>query len=255
MERKRPTVAIVIPAYNEERRLPATLQTLRAFADTENRIAEIIVADDGSRDGTAAVVREVARSDSRVRLVSYCPNAGKGYAVRRGVLEATADQILLSDADLSTPIEEMGKLWRALERADVAIGSRALDPSLVKVRQGRLRRRMGQTFNALMRWITGLPYQDTQCGFKLLPHRIAREVFAEAVVDRFAWDVEMLMLIHLRRYSVAEVPVLWFNSRDSRVNILRDSLRMLIDTLSIRARLGKVSVTKSHQHETADSPS
>lgn len=233
-------MAIVIPAYNEERRLPKTLRQLSAFAASDERISEMIVADDGSLDGTAAVVREAARSDPRVRLVSYWPNAGKGYAIRRGVLEATADRVLLSDADLSAPIEELDKLWRALERADVAIGSRGLDPTVVKVRQGWLRQRMGQSFNALMRRITGLPYRDTQCGFKLLPRGIAREIFAEAVVDRFAWDVEMLMLIHRHGYSVVEVPVLWFNSRDSRVHLIRDSMRMLADTIRLRSRLGKL---------------
>lgn len=242
-----PTLAIVIPAYNEEGRLPATLQRLSVFAASDERITQIIVVDDGSVDRTAAVVGEAGRSDPRVRLVSYWPNAGKGYAIRRGVVEARADRVLLCDADLSSPIEELDKLWRALERADAAIGSRGLDPSVVRVRQGWLRQRMGQSFNALMRRVTGLPYRDTQCGFKLLPRGIAREIFGEATVDRFAWDVEMLMLIHRRGYSVIEVPVLWFNSPDSRVHLIRDSARMLADTVRLRLRLGKLRSPRALQ--------
>lgn len=199
------------------------------------------MVDDGSSDATATTVREFARANSHVRLVSYWPNGGKGYAVRRGVLEAKADRILISDADLSTPIEELSKLESALNSADIAIGSRGIDESTVKLKQHWVRQQMGKVFNRLMRSLTGLPYIDTQCGFKLLPQAVAREIFAEATVDRFAYDVEMLMLAHRRGYSVAEVPVLWFNSPDSRVDLIRDSLRMLFDVLALRRRLGKAN--------------
>lgn len=171
--------------------------------------------------------------------MSYWPNAGKGYAIRRGVLEAKGDQILLTDADLSTPIEEMNKLVRALENHEVAIGSRGLDTTTVKRRQAWYRQTMGKTFNWLIRRLTGLTYADTQCGFKLFRREAARKIFSEAVVDRFAYDVEMLMIARRHGYAVAEVPVLWFNDEDSRVNLIRDSTRMLIDVLAIRRRIGK----------------
>lgn len=233
------TVSIVIPAYNEARRLPATLEKLRRYADEHREVQQIIVVDDGSRDATAGVVRDWAKRDSRIQLVSYSPNVGKGYAIRRGILEVHGDLVLISDADLSTPIEEIAKLTEALNEHDLAIGSRGVDETTVKQRQRWYRQKMGKVFNRLMRSITGLPYIDTQCGFKLMPRPVAREIFSRAIVDRFAFDVEMLMLARDRRYLVTEVPVLWFNSPDSRVHIIRDSLRMLRDVLALRWRLGK----------------
>lgn len=233
------TVSIVIPAYNEAGRLPATLEKLRRYADEHREVQQIIVVDDGSRDATATVVRDWAGRDARIQLVSYAPNAGKGYAIRRGILEVQGDLVLISDADLSTPIEEIAKLTEALNEHDVAIGSRGVDETTVKQRQRWYRQKMGKAFNRIMRGVTGLPYVDTQCGFKLMPRSVAREIFGQAIVDRFAFDVEMLMLAHQRGYTVAEVPVLWFNSSDSRVHIVRDSMRMLRDVLALRWRLGR----------------
>ena len=216
------------------------METLKQRAERGD-IAEIIVVDDGSSDETAAVVREFSANDPRIRLVSYWPNAGKGYAIRRGALETAGERILITDADLSTPIEELERLALALEHHDIAIGSRGIEQSLVRKRQRWHRQTMGKVFNVLMRGITGLPYADTQCGFKLLRRAAARAIFAEAVVDRFAYDVEILMLANRHGFSVAEVPVLWFNSEDSRVNLIRDSTRMLYDVLAIRRRLGRPS--------------
>ena len=237
--------SIVIPAYNEARRLPNTLEVLRRRLELDPAITEILIVDDGSKDETAAIVRDFARTHSGFGLVSYWPNAGKGYAIRRGVLEAKGDQILLTDADLSTPIEEMDKLVRALENHEVAIGSRGLDATTVKRRQRWYRQTMGKTFNWLMRRLTGLTYADTQCGFKLFRREAARKIFSEAVVDRFAYDVEMLMIARRHGYAVAEVPVLWFNDEDSRVNLIRDSTRMLLDVLAIRRRIGKADPASS----------
>lgn len=231
--------SIIIPAFNEAERIGASLDKLLRYADTHpNGLREIIVVDDGSTDGTASVVRNF-QNRPIIHLVSYQPNGGKGYAVRRGVLEARGSQILISDADLSTPIEELGKLAQELEKADVVIGSRALDPSQVKEKQGALRQWMGKMFNRILRVATGLPYRDTQCGFKLFRRDPAREIFSMATVDRFAWDVEMLMIANRLGYSTAEVPVLWYNSPDSHVRIVRDSLRMFADVLAIRRRLGQ----------------
>lgn len=233
------SISIVIPAYNESMRLPRTLEKISAYASNGNaNIAEILVVDDGSRDATAAVARE-ARCPVPVRCVSYSENAGKGYAIRRGVLEARGDLVLVCDADLSTPIEEVETLLAALDHAEVAIGSRAVDRSLVRVSQPWYRDRMGRIFNALIRRITGIPFRDTQCGFKLLPAKEAREMFAAAIVDGFAWDVEIILLAGRWNLRVAEVPVQWFNSPQSRVSLVGDPARMLRDVVRMRLRLGK----------------
>ncbi len=231
-------ISIVIPAYNEALRLPKTLETIGAYAETGTvDITEVIVVDDGSRDPTAEVSRK-GQAGLEVRCVSYRENAGKGYAIRRGVIEAKGDLVLISDADLSTPIEEVEKLLAALDEADVAIGSRAVDRSLIRVSQPWYRDRMGRVFNWLLRSITGVPFSDTQCGFKLLPAAEAREIFAVAIVDGFAWDVELLLLAGRWNLKIAEVPVLWFNSPQSRVSIIGDPLKMLRDVIRLRLRLG-----------------
>lgn len=234
-----PEISVVIPAYNEERRLPESVRKVAAYMRENPRVREIILVDDGSRDGTAALIRRFARELPGVRGVSYFPNGGKGYAIRRGVLEATPGlAVLITDADLSTPIEDLEKLTAALADHDVAIGSRALEASRIGVRQAWYRQMMGKTFNRLMRAITGVPFEDTQCGFKLFSARAAKAVFAEAAVDRFAYDVEALVLASRLGFSVAEVPVRWNNDADSKVRIVRDSSRMLLDVLRIRRRLG-----------------
>ena len=232
------TISIVIPAYNEARRLPETLRKIDAFAPHSSRpIVEILVVDDGSRDPTAQVASHT-KTAVPVRTISYSMNSGKGYAIRRGVLEAKGELILISDADLSTPIEEVEKLLAALGGYDIAIGSRAVDRSLVKLRQSWLRERVGRVGNHVMRAITGLPFRDTQCGFKLVPAGRAREIFRLAVVDRFAWDVEFLLLAGLQGCSITEVPVLWFNAEDSRVNVLLDPPKVLWDIAKLRMRYG-----------------
>ena len=234
------TVSIVIPAFNEAQRLPRTLEAIQEFANGRPWITQVIIVDDGSSDATGSVASAAQQSDPRFQLVTYRRNSGKGYAVRRGVMAATADTILVSDADLSTPITELEKLLRHLESADVVIGSRAVDESSVRVRQRWYRQRMGKIFNAIVATITGLPFRDTQCGFKLLTTAAARDIFREATIDRFAWDVEMLLIARKLGFAVAEVPVLWFNSPDSKVRVIRDSSRMFFDTVRIRLRLGKL---------------
>lgn len=244
-----PRVSIVVPAYNEARRLPETLERIIEFAGRDRTIFEVIIVDDGSRDETAAVVKAARPGIVPIRLIGYRANAGKGYAVRRGVMEATGEAILISDADLSTPIEELGKLLHSFEKADVVIGSRALELSDVKVKQTWHRQQMGRIFNSIMSSITGLPFKDTQCGFKLLARDVARRVFEQATVDRFAWDVEMLMIACRMGYTVEEVPVVWINSADSRVRLVRDSTRMLFDTLRMRARLGRARCAPPHHRQ------
>jgi dolichyl-phosphate beta-glucosyltransferase len=232
------TISVVIPAYNESARLPETLRKIADYAPRCPRpIVEIIVVDDGSSDDTARVASR-SSVDMRIRTVSYSRNSGKGYAIRRGVLEAKGELILISDADLSTPIPEVEKLLAALETHDVAIGSR-IDRTLIRKRQAWLRERIGRVGNNLMRAITGMPFRDTQCGFKLLHAGMAREIFRLAVVDRFAWDVEFLLLAGLQGCSIAEVPVLWFNAEGSRVNVLRDAPKVLWDITRLRLRYGR----------------
>lgn len=230
----------MIPAFNEERRLPQSVRKIREFQKDHGAIQRIVLVDDGSSDGTSRMMRELAAEDGSIRAVSYWPNGGKGYAIRRGVLEALpAGSILVTDADLSTPIEDLRKLEEALERADVAIGSRALALSSIGVHQAWYRQWMGKTFNRLMRAITGLPFSDTQCGFKLFRGEAAGRIFAAATVDRFAYDVEILLIANKLGYRVVEVPVRWDNSPDSRVRVLRDSLRMLFDVFRIRIQHGR----------------
>jgi len=231
----------VIPSYNEANRLPATIERIIAYSSVEsNDVREVIIVDDGSRDLTHSVARSLLSLSPKIRVIGYTQNSGKGYAIRRGVMEASGDLVLISDADLSTPIEELAKLRNAMAKGvEIAIGSRAVDRSTVKVSQGRLRQGMGITFNRIVRRISGIPFLDTQCGFKLLRTEAATKIFREATVDRFAWDVEMLLLASRFGFRVSEVPVLWYNSDDSRVHILRDSSRMLWDILRLVRRVGR----------------
>jgi len=233
----RPFLSIVVPAYNEEARLPATLAEIGAWMDARRLDAEILVVDDGSRDRTAEIAAEALRG-RRGRVLKNGENRGKGYSVRHGVLEAAGRFILLTDADLSTPITEYDKLAAFVRDhdLDVAIGSRALPGSDVQLRQGLVRQSMGRIFNRIIRMMTGLTLQDTQCGFKLLDRERTRPLFEKMVVDRFAFDVELLFLCRRFGLSVREVPVIWRNAPGSKVSILGDPLNMLLDVLRVRWR-------------------
>jgi dolichyl-phosphate beta-glucosyltransferase len=218
-----PSLSIVIPAYNEERRLPPTLSAVRAYLDARAfPDAEILVVDDGSRDGTAALVEAVAREDARVHLLRNPGNRGKGYSVRHGMIQARGEWILFSDADLSAPIEELDKLLQAaLDRgAQVAIGSRALDRSLIGVHQSRWRELIGIALNRVMRVVTGLPFADTQCGFKLYARDAARLIFARQQLDGFSFDVEDLFIARVLGIAATEVAVRWNNVEGTKVGIM-----------------------------------
>ncbi|MBL8213878.1 MAG: glycosyltransferase family 2 protein [Bryobacterales bacterium] len=230
------SLSIVIPAYNEERRLPATLAVLDSFLGQESfSFLEILIVNDGSRDGTAALVEEYARTHPRYRLLNNPGNRGKGYSVRHGMLEARGEWVLFSDADLSAPIEEWTKLAGAAEKqgAAVAIGSRALDRSLVGVHQPAFREYMGRFFNLVMRMSTGLPFADTQCGFKLYRRDAAREIFKRQLLDGFSFDVEDLMIAKLLGYKVVEVPVRWNDVQGTKVSMLHGA-KSFGDLLQIR---------------------
>jgi len=232
-----PALSIVVPAYNEERRLVPTLARITGWLAGEGRSAEVLVVDDGSRDDTARVA-ERALAFGPGRVVRLPENRGKGAAVRAGVLASRGKWILLTDADLSTPIEDLPTLEAAVRAGglDVAIGSRALAASRVEVRQGLLRQTMGKTFNRVIRVAAGLPFGDTQCGFKLFDGARARPIFAKMVVDRFAFDVEFLFLAHRAGLRIAEVPVVWRNAAESKVKLVGDPLNMLADVARVRWR-------------------
>jgi glycosyltransferase involved in cell wall biosynthesis len=235
----RPEISIIIPAYNEARRLPRTFERIRAFVEKDFAAgdeprAEIIVVDDGSTDATVQTVLEWQETLPGLRLVSNGRNRGKGFSVRHGMLEAHGRIALFTDADLSAPIEEAPKLFQALTRADVAIGSRALDRSLIAIHQSPLREFAGIFFNKLVQVFTGVRFQDTQCGFKAFRLDRARVIFEQQRIERFGFDPEILFLA--RRYGLAavEIPVRWAHDPASKVHMLRDSSRMFFDLLRIR---------------------
>lgn len=229
-----PELSIVIPAFNEERRLPRSLGNIGAWLEARGIAAEVIVVDDGSTDATARVVDECSRQFPPLRLVSNGRNRGKGYSVRHGVLEARGRLVLFTDADLSAPIEEADKLLAALGTADVAFGSRAVDRSLIQVHQRRWRELAGILFNKIVQVLTGLPFVDTQCGFKAFVRERARIIFEQQRIEGFSFDPEILFLAKHHGLRAVEIPVRWAHDPDTRVRVLADGLRMLADLLAIR---------------------
>ncbi|MCL4223312.1 MAG: glycosyltransferase family 2 protein [Myxococcales bacterium] len=233
---QRPSLSLVIPAYNEAARIGPTLARVTAFLDARAERYEVIVVDDGSRDATRDVVTAIARERPRVRLLPLPANAGKGAAVRAGVLASRGRDVLFSDADLSTPIEELERLEAALRAgADVAIGSRAV-PGDVHREQPLLRRLQGRGFHLVVRALgfrAVAAIRDTQCGFKLFRGPVARALFGELTLAGFAFDVELLELAH-DRFRIAEVPVAWTHADGSKVRPGVDALRMLRDLTRIR---------------------
>ncbi len=219
------SLSIVVPAYNEERRLPETIRKIEAFfSDPKSDwfFHEILVVDDGSTDRTADVAAGFAARNANIRLLKNPGNRGKGYSVRHGMNEARGEWRLFTDADLSAPIEEIDQLWVALERdgADVAIGSRALDRSLIGVHQPGFRESAGRIFNAVMRRAVGLPIADTQCGFKLFSGPASLQIFPRQTQERFGFDVEILFIAKKHGFRISEVPVRWDHVEGSKVGML-----------------------------------
>jgi glycosyltransferase involved in cell wall biosynthesis len=215
-----PKLTIVVPAFNEAARIPSTLLELAEYCDQHGSV-EVLVVDDGSRDATAAQVEEFVRVHASFRLLRNPGNRGKGYSVRHGMLEAAGDWVLFTDADLSSPIAESAKLFAAVKDGPVgAIGSRALDRSLVGVHQAPLREWSGRAFNVVMRLVTGLPFRDTQCGFKLYRRDAARSIFSRQKLDGFGFDVEDLFIARKLGLRVVEVPVVWNNVEGTKVGPL-----------------------------------
>ena len=217
------SISIIIPAYNERTRLPETLRRIEEYLHTNAwAFHEVIVVDDGSTDGTGDAVSAIAAQNPHIRLLKNPGNRGKGFSVRHGMLEAKGEWCLFSDADLSTPIEELEKLWSSVAdgKTEIAIGSRAVDRSLIGVHQPGMRETFGRVFNGVMRAAVGLPIQDTQCGFKLFRGDVAREVFSRQTLERFGFDVEVLYIAYRRGYTLAEIPVRWNHVEGSKVNML-----------------------------------
>lgn len=231
-----PYLSIVIPAFNEERRIGPTLTAILAYAAAAPHPIEIIVVDDGSSDGTANVAREAlgVRGDTSVLINGV--NRGKGYSIRRGVLAARGRLALVSDADLSTPIEEADRLIGHLTPMGrgLVIGSRALHDSRVEVHQNPMRELMGKVFNRVVRLITGLPFHDTQCGFKLMTRAEVAPIFEKARIDGFSYDVELIYVASRRGLPIKEVGVTWRNAPGSKVGMLSDPVRMLRDVWRVR---------------------
>ncbi len=229
------TYSIVLPAYNESARIAGTLDRILAHATQRGWKVEVIVVNDGSSDDTANIVRQFAAEHSVVRLLENPGNRGKGYSVRNGMLRAQGEILLFSDADLSSPIEEADKLFAAIANgADIAIGSRWVDPRLQIRRQPLLRRVLGRIFNLALRVILGLQFKDTQCGFKAFTRRSAQAIFPLQKIERWGFDPEVLYLAKKFGFAVREVPVAWSHREGTRIHPLRDGIRMFGELLRIR---------------------
>ncbi|HJZ81501.1 MAG TPA: dolichyl-phosphate beta-glucosyltransferase [Pyrinomonadaceae bacterium] len=238
-----PRLSIVIPAFNEAARVQQSLRQIVNYLEERREAGELIVVDDGSADETAALAEEVARDSGpvSVRVIRYEENRGKGHAVRLGLLEAQANVVLFSDADLSTPITEVPKLIDPIREGDcdLTFGSRALDRRLIGVHQPWRREQGGRVFNLIVRLATGLPFWDTQCGFKAFRMSVCRPLIEAAQIDRFGFDVELIYLAHVAQLRLREIPVRWDHIAggplDASGNYSRDSLRMINEVRRIRA--------------------
>jgi glycosyltransferase involved in cell wall biosynthesis len=228
-------LSIIIPSYNEEARLPGTLQRIAEYLPTLRLRTEVLVVDDGSTDRTAALAESFHGKLTGLRVLSNGTNRGKGYSVRHGMLEAQGDMVLFTDADLSAPIEEAEKLLRPLNNGyDVAIGSRAMDRSLISIRQSIFRETAGIIFNKIVRIVLRLPFVDTQCGFKAFRRERCRIIFERQRIEGFGFDPELLYLARHYGLRAIEIPVRWGHSEATKVNMVGDSLKMFGDIFTIR---------------------
>ena len=227
--------SIVIPAYNESSRILPTLEKVAAYVSLQGWDAEIVVVNDGSRDNTADVVREFGARHPIVRLVENPGNRGKGYAVRNGMRHATGDVLIMTDADLSSPIEEATRLLDALDAgADVAFGSRWLQAHMQTERQPLYRQFFGRMFNFTVRLLLGGSIRDTQCGFKAFTREAADAIFPRMRIDRWGFDPEILYLAVKSRLRIVEVPVHWAHDENTKISYFRDGIRMLGELFKIR---------------------
>lgn len=234
----KPALSIVIPAFDEEARLGDSIKKILAYIEKEKISAELIIVDDGSGDKTAEVGERACAEfpDVQTKVIRYEENRGKGYAVKTGLLAAEADIAVFSDADLSTPIEELDKLVKPIQTGeyDVTFGSRALDRSLISTHQPMLREQGGRVMNLIIRTMSGLPFSDTQCGFKAFDMKKFRPLLEKMQIDRFGFDIEFLFVADYHRLRLKEIPVRWQNVEGSKVSVVRDTRRMINELRIIR---------------------
>jgi glycosyltransferase involved in cell wall biosynthesis len=229
-----PELSIIIPAYNEEQRLPGTLERIAEYLPSLGGETEILVVDDGSKDRTAEVAESFRKTLPNLRVLSNGVNRGKGFSVCHGMREARGNIVLFTDADLSAPIEEAPKLIGQLANYDVAIGSRALDRGLITVHESRFREFAGIIFNLIVRVMLRLPFVDTQCGFKAFRRERCQILFEQQRIERFGFDPELLYLARHHGLRTVEIPVRWGHSPATKVNMMRDSVLMFVDVFTIR---------------------
>ncbi len=242
-------LSVVVPCFNEEQRLPRTIELIERYLDAQAETYELILVDDGSGDGTRRVMEEAASRHDSIRVVALPGNRGKGRALAEGVMVSRGDAVLVTDADLSTPIDELPKLEAAVQAgAGVAIGSRAIKGSRVELAQPVYRVVMGKVFNLIVQAVLLPGIWDTQCGFKLFRGDVARDVFARLTTDGFGYDPEVLYLAKKRGVRIAEVPVVWRNSAPTKVMAVRSSMDMFRHVVGVR--LGRRAPAKTGESQT-----
>jgi glycosyltransferase involved in cell wall biosynthesis len=230
-----PQLSIVIPAYNESARIEQTLERVMRCVEDRGWDAEVLIIDDGSKDATPAIVHSWMQRHPRLHLIQNAGNRGKGYSVRNGLLQAAGEIVMFTDADLSAPMEEAELLFDAIATgADVAIGSRWLDRARQTIHQPLYRRFFGRCFNAVTRIVMGLPFKDTQCGFKAFRRSAAQVIFRLQRIERWGFDPEILFIARKLGYTIREVPVTWGHDERSRMSYLRDGMKMLEEIAVIR---------------------
>lgn len=228
-------LSVVIPAFNEEKRLGRTFDVIIDFLQRGKRGWEIVVHDDGSKDGTVELVRQYSRKFPNIRIHLGGTNHGKGYAVKQGMLEARGEWRLLTDADLSTPMEELDKLWEWTKQdISIVIGSRKIKGAQIEVKQPWIRQHMGLTYSYLSKWFLATPVLDFTCGFKLFRGDAAESIFSRSLIERWGYDSEVLFIAHRLGYKIKEVPVVWRHDDESKVRLGSDTLSSARELLQIR---------------------
>jgi dolichyl-phosphate beta-glucosyltransferase len=229
-------LSIVIPAYNEEKRIRRTLENTMEFLKGKEYSYEIMVVDDGSTDGTRREVLEIGGGNKNVKVIGGGVNHGKGYAVAKGAQESSGEYVYFTDADMSTPIEEVDRFLEEMlsSGSDIVIGSRAVKNAKILQYQPLYRQLLGKLFCAFVRLSCGIKYIDTQCGAKLFRRKVVSEVFGELKINRFAFDVEILFLANRKGFKVSEMPVTWSHSNDSKVRVFTDGFKMFLDVIKLR---------------------
>lgn len=233
-------LSVIIPAYNEEERLPKTLNAVDAYLRRQTYTYEILVVNDGSKDGTSKLVNQIAQKVPQLRLLDNQENHGKGFVVRQGMLEAKGEWRMFMDADNSTTLNHVERMWLEKDNGfEVVIGSRDMKGSVIPVAQPWWRRRLGDVFNLMVQFLSGLwGIWDTQCGFKGFSAKAAQEIFSRATINRWAFDVELLVIARKHGYKVREIPVTWINDANSKVK-LSGMIKMLLEICQIRLNMWK----------------